>query len=63
MDIKNNTNNKTATSDEQQFKTKELIINDIIKILADSNLTITESKNILYETSKVICEQVIRVSP
>jgi len=63
MDIQSNTNNKTATSDEQQFKTKELIINDIIKILADNNLTITESKNTLYETSKVICEQVIRVSP
>ena len=25
MDIQSNTNNKTATSDEQQFKTKELI--------------------------------------
>lgn len=61
--INENTNNKTATSDEQQFKTKESIMNDIIKILADNNLTITDSKYILYETSKVICKQVVKVSP
>ncbi len=48
---------KTATSDERQFKSKKLIMNDIIKILADNNLTITDSKDILHETSKVICEQ------
>ncbi len=67
MNINNNTNkntnNKTATSDERQFKTKELIMNDIIKILANNNLTITDSKYILYETSKVICKQVVKVSP
>lgn len=57
------THEKTATSDEQQFKSKKLIMNDIIKILADNNLTITDSKDILHETSKVICEQVVKVSP
>lgn len=62
MDIQNNINNKTAIHNEQQFKTKESIINDIIKILADNNLTITDSKDILYETSKVICRQIVRVS-
>lgn len=60
MDIQNN--NKTATSDEQQFKTKQEIIEEIIQILADNNLTITDSKDILYETSKAICRQVVRVS-
>lgn len=54
-------NNKTATLDEQ-FKTKLEIIEDIIQILADNNLTITDSKDIIYETSKAICKQVVRVS-
>ncbi|MBD5537864.1 MAG: hypothetical protein HDQ99_19875 [Lachnospiraceae bacterium] len=63
MDVQNNTNNKTAIQNEQQLKTKELIVNDIIKILANNNLTITDSKDILYETSKKICEQTVRVSP
>lgn len=35
----------------------------IVKILADNSLTITDSKNILYETSKAICRQIVRVSP
>lgn len=56
-------NKETATQNEQQPKSKETIINDIIKILADNNLTITNSKDILYETSKVICRQVVKVSP
>lgn len=62
MDIQNNTNNKTAIHSEQQFKSKQEIINDIIKVLADNSLTITDSKDILYETSKVICSQIVRVS-
>lgn len=60
MNIQNN--NKTATLDEQQFKTKQEIIEEIIQILTDNNLTITDSKDILYETSKAICKQVVRVS-
>lgn len=54
---------ETAIHNEQQPKSKETIINDIIKILADNNLTIMNSKDILYETSKVICRQVVKVSP
>lgn len=60
MNIQNT--NKTATLDEQQFKTKLEIIEEIIQILVDNNLTITDSKDILYETSKAICKQVVRVS-
>lgn len=63
MDIQNTTNNKTETQNEQQFKVKKEIINDIIKILADNNLTITDSKDILYETTKTICKQIVKVSP
>lgn len=62
MNIQNNIENKTVIHNEQQFKTKQNIINDIIKILADNNLTITDSKDILYETSKVIYRQAVRVS-
>ena len=62
MDIQNNNNNKTATQNEKQLKDKAIIINDIIKILADNNLTITDSKDILYETSKAICRQTVKVS-
>lgn len=62
MDIQNNTNNKTAIHNEQQSKSKQEIIEEIIQILADNNLTITDSKDILYETSKVICRQTVRVS-
>lgn len=62
MDIQNNINNKTAIHNEQQSKSKQEIIHDIIKILADNNLTIADSKDILYETSKTICKQVVRVS-
>ncbi len=62
MNIQNNTNNKTAIQNEQQSKSKQEIINDIIKVLADNSLTIADSKDILYETSKVICSQIVRVS-
>lgn len=54
---------ETAIRNEQQPKTKQEIIKDIIKILADNNLTIVDSKDILYETSKAICRQIVKVSP
>lgn len=57
-----NTQNKekAATQNEkQQIKTKQEIINDIIKILAENNLTIADSKDILHETSKEICKQTV----
>ncbi len=67
MIAKQTTNNielqkETAVLYGQQSKSKQEIINDIIEILANNNLTITDSQNILHETSKVICRQVVRVS-
>lgn len=53
---------ETVIQNEQQLKTKQEIINDIIEMLANNNLTITDSKDILYETSKMICKQIVRVS-
>lgn len=56
------TNKETAVQNEQQLKLKQEIIDDIIKILADNNLTIVDSKNILYETFKSICQQKVMFS-
>lgn len=55
----NTQNKEPATQNEQQIKTKQEIINDIIKILAENNLTIADSKDILHETSKEICNQTV----
>lgn len=50
MDIKNNTNNKTATQNEQQSKDKTTIINDIIKILlCNEGMSVYYGKEILRE--------------
>lgn len=67
MEIKATNNNtesqkETAVHEEQQSKSKQEIINDIIKILAKHNLTISDSKDILYETAKTIYRQIVRVS-
>lgn len=62
MDIPNNKDNKTATHGEQQPKTKQEIVEDIIKILADNNLSIMDSRDILHATSKTICKQAVRIS-
>lgn len=43
-------NKETATQNEQQLKTK--IIDSIITVLAENNLSISESKEILYMVSK-----------
>lgn len=48
---------KTAVPKEYHSKSKKEIINDIIKILADNRLSITDSKSLLYETSKEIYRQ------
>lgn len=61
MNIQNNTQKGTAIHNEQQSKSKKEIIDDIIRILANNNLTITDSKDILYETYKVICSQIVKV--
>lgn len=50
MDIQNNNNKETATQNEQQLKTK--IIDSVIAILAENNLSISESKEVLYMASK-----------
>lgn len=56
----NTQNKESATQNEQQqINTKQEIINDIIKILAENNLTIADSKDILHETSKEICNQTV----
>lgn len=52
MDIQNITNKETATQNEQQLKTKQEIINDIIKIFADNVISISEAHSILHEISK-----------
>lgn len=52
-----NKEKETAIQNGQQLKSKQEIIDNIIKILASNNLTITDSKDILHETSKVICKQ------
>lgn len=63
MNIQNDNINKSAVQNERQSKSKQEIINDIIKILSNNNLTITDSKEILHQASKVICQQVVKVSP
>lgn len=56
MNIQNKEQAATL-NEQQQINTKQEIINDIIKILAENNLTIADSKDILYETSKIIGKQ------
>lgn len=62
MNIQINKNNKTATQNKRQLKTKETITNDIIKILADNNLSIMDLREIIHTASKAICKQKIRTS-
>lgn len=54
---------ETAIQDEQQFKSKKEVIDNIIEILANNNYTITEAKNILHMTLKKLGEQIVRFSP
>lgn len=56
----NNQNKETAILSGQQPKSRQEIIDDIIKILADNNLSIIDAKDILNQTSKVICRQVVK---
>lgn len=50
----------TAIQNEQQYSKKE-IIDDIIKILADNNLSITEARQILNIASKKLGQQAVRI--
>ena len=53
---------ETAIQDEQQLNPKLKIINDIIKVLDDNNLSISESREILNNASKKLGQQTVRVS-
>lgn len=54
--------NETAIQDEQQLKSKQEISNKIIKILAENNYTITESKDILNIVLRKLGQQIVKVS-
>ena len=60
MDIQNITNKETATQNEQQLKSKQDIIKDIINLLAENNLSIDNAKEILYITSKKLYQQPVK---
>ena len=51
---------KTTIHNEQQLKSKEEIINDIIDIFVNNKLTIANAKDILYVTSKKLCKQIVK---
>lgn len=53
-----NEKKETAIQNGQQNE-KEVVVNSIIDILAKNNLSIAEAKNILYITSKKICQQIV----
>ncbi len=56
-----NTTNETVTiSNEQPLNSK--IIDLIIDILANNNLSIADAKNILYVTSKKLSQQKVKSS-
>lgn len=57
-----NLKKETAIQNEQQLNGNEEIVSSIIDILANNNLSITEAKNILYATSKKICQQLVKAS-
>lgn len=53
-----NEKKETAIQNGQQNE-KEVVVNSIIDILAKNNLSIAEAKNVLYITSKKICQQIV----
>ena len=58
----NNENTKnTVIHEERQYSKKE-IIDDIIKILVDHNLSVSEAREILKFTSRKLGEQKITIS-
>lgn len=54
---------ETAIQNEQQQKSNKEIVDNIIKILAENNLTITDAREILQITSKRLGKQTVRFSP
>lgn len=61
MNIQNNTNNKTAILSEQQFKSTNEIIDEIIRILAENVMSISDANYILKEVSKRLYKQPVIV--
>lgn len=61
MNIQNNTNNKTAILSEQQFKSTNEIIDEIIRILAENVMSISDANYILEEASKRLYKQPVIV--
>ena len=61
MNIQNNTNNKTIIQNEQQFKSTNEIIDEIIRILAENVISISNANYILEEASKKLYRQPVIV--
>lgn len=53
---------ETAIQNEQQQKSNEEIVDKIIALLADNNLTITDAREILQIASKKLGKQIVRFS-
>lgn len=53
---------ETAIHDEQQSVSKKEIIDTIISILTENNLSITEARDILNITSKKLGQQMVKAS-
>ena len=53
---------ETAIRNEQQQKSNKEIVDNIIKTLADNNLTITDAREILQITSKKLGKQIVKFS-
>lgn len=60
--MSNELQKETAILEEQQSISKRIVVDEIIKILADNNLSITEAREILNIASKKLGEQTVRVS-
>ena len=54
---------ETAIQNERQSKSNKEVIDKIIQLLAENNLTITDAREILRITSRKLGEQIIRFSP
>lgn len=53
---------ETAIQNEQQQKSNKEIVDNIIKLLAENNLTITDAREILQIASKKLGKQIVRFS-
>lgn len=60
--MSNEIQKETAILEEQQSISKRIVVDEIIKILADNNLSIIEAREILNIASKKLGKQTVRVS-